>query len=93
MFMLFQELCEGKLIEPIHIIDHPKETSPLAKPHRHKPGFVERVEPFINGWEIGNCYSELTDPILQRKLLEEQAAKGRGGDEEGFAKADTAVDL
>ena len=40
------------------------------------------MEPFINGWEVGNCYSELNDPILQRKLLEEQAAKGRGGDEE-----------
>lgn len=82
IFALFEELCEGKLIQPTHIIDHPQETSPLAKPHRSNSKLVERVEPFINGWEIGNCYSELTDPILQRKLLERQAAKGRGGDEE-----------
>jgi lysyl-tRNA synthetase, class II len=54
----------------------------LAKPHRNDPALVERVEPFINCWEIGNGYSELTDPIVQRKHLEEQAEKGRGGDEE-----------
>jgi len=80
--LLFEELCEDKLISPVHIIDHPKEHSPLAKPHRKNPELVERVEPFVNGWEVGNCYSELTDPILQRKLLEEQAKRGRGGDEE-----------
>jgi len=79
---LFEELCEDKLIEPIHIIDHPKETCPLAKAHRSNPELIERVEPFINGMEVGNCYSELTDPIIQKKLLEEQAKKGRGGDEE-----------
>ncbi len=82
IFRLFEELCEDKLIQPTHITDHPKESCPLAKQHRDDPELIERVEPFINGWEVGNCYSELTDPILQRKLLEEQAAKGRGGDEE-----------
>ncbi len=82
IFRLFEELCEDKLIQPTHIIDHPKESCPLAKPHRENPELIERVEPFINGWEVGNCYSELTEPFLQRKLLEEQAAKGRGGDEE-----------
>ncbi len=79
---LFEQLCEAKLIQPTHIIDHPQESCPLAKPHRLHPELIERIEPFINGWEVGNCYSELTDPILQRKLLEEQAMKGRGGDEE-----------
>ncbi len=79
---LFEHLCEDKLIDPVHIIDHPKESSPLAKIHRENPELIERVEPFINGWEVGNCYSELTDPLLQRKLLEDQAAEGRGGDEE-----------
>ena len=80
--LLFEELCEEKLTQPTHIIDHPKETCPLAKPHRKNPELIERVEPFINGWEVGNCYSELIDPIMQRKLLEEQTKKGRGGDEE-----------
>ncbi len=79
---LFEELVEDKLTKPTQVIDHPRESSPLAKPHRENPELVERVEPFINGWEVGNCYSELTDPVLQRKLLEEQVEKGRGGDEE-----------
>jgi len=76
------ELCEEKIIQPTFIMDPPIETCPLAKPHRKDLRFIERVEPFINGWEAGNGYSELTDPLLQRKELEEQAAKGRGGDEE-----------
>jgi len=78
---LFEELCEDKLIEPTHVIDHPKESCPLAKPHRKNPELIERVEPFVNGWEVGNCYSELVDPIIQRRLLEEQTKKGRGGDQ------------
>jgi len=82
IILLFEELCEDKIIQPTHIIDHPRESCPLAKPHRNDSKLVERVEPFVNGWEIGNCYSELTDPILQRKLFDEQAKKGRGGDEE-----------
>ena len=43
---------------------------------------VERFEPYINGWELGNGYSELTDPLLQKQFFEEQAERGRGGDEE-----------
>lgn len=82
IILLFEALCEEHLIQPTHIIDHPKESCPLSKPHRRDPQLIERVEPFINGWEVGNGYSELTDPLLQRELLEAQAAKGRGGDEE-----------
>jgi lysyl-tRNA synthetase class 2 len=44
--------------------------------------FVERFEPYINKWEMGNSYSELNDPILQRKLFEDQVERGRGGEEE-----------
>ena len=80
--LLFEELCEDKLIDPVHIIDFPKESAPLAKLHRSNPDLVEKVEPYINGWEVGNSYSELTDPILQRKLLKEQAERGRAGDDE-----------
>ena len=82
IMLLFEELCEDKIIQPTHIIDHPKEACPLAKPHRDNPDFIERVEPYINGWEVGNSYSELTDPVLQRALLEEQAKLLRGGAEE-----------
>ncbi len=80
--LLFEELCEDKLIQPTHVIDHPIESCPLSKPHRKDPTLIERVEPYINGWEFGNGYSELTDPVMQRKHFEEQVEKGRGGDEE-----------
>jgi len=79
---IFEELCEEKIIQPTHITDHPKETCPLAKEHRKDSELIERVEPFINGWEVANCYSELIDPAIQKEHLEEQAKKGRGGDEE-----------
>jgi lysyl-tRNA synthetase class 2 len=76
------KIVEDKLIEPVFIIDHPKETTPLCKLHRKDRGLIERFEPYINGWEIGNAYSELNDPISQRYLLEEQAKELRSGLEE-----------
>ena len=72
---LFEELVEDKLIQPTFVIDHPKESTPLCKLHRKDPELIERFEPYINGWEIGNAYSELNDPIYQRKVLEEQEKK------------------
>ncbi len=82
IMLLFEELCEDKIVQPTHIIDHPREACPLAKQHREDPSLIERSEPYINGWEVGNLYSELTDPIVQRELLEEQAKMLRAGAEE-----------
>ena len=83
---LFETKVEEKLIQPHHIIDHPIETTPLCKPHRdpteRAAGIIERFESFILGQEICNAYSELNDPELQRKLLEEQADRKAKGDEE-----------
>lgn len=83
---LFENFCEEQLIQPVHIIDHPIETTPLCKPHRdpilREEGMVERFESFAMGSEICNAYSELNDPILQRKLLEDQVAAKERGDEE-----------
>ncbi|MBI4150854.1 lysine--tRNA ligase [Candidatus Woesearchaeota archaeon] len=74
------KIVEDQLIQPVFIIDHPIETTPLCKPLRAgKKDFVERFEPYINGWEIGNAYSELNDPIMQRQLLEVQALQLRAG--------------
>ena len=81
---LFEHLVEDKLIQPTLITHHPFETTPLCKHCRHHPEsqFIERFEPFIAGMEIANAYSELNDPLLQRKYLEEQAAEQKAGSEE-----------
>ncbi len=82
---LFEHFCEDKIEQPTHIIDHPLVTTPLCKKHRKESKFcelIERFEPFCMGAELGNCYSELNDPILQRELLEEQQEALKKGDEE-----------
>lgn len=81
IFDIFDHLVTGKLIEPTWIIDYPQEVSPLAKPHREKVGWVERFEGYIGGREIVDGWSEITDPVEQRRRFEEdQKAEHREGE-------------
>ena len=81
---IYEKTTEGELWGPVFVTDYPQEVSPLAREHRSKPGYVERFEPILAGRELGNAFSELTDPDEQRARFEEQARLKAAGDEEAM---------
>ena len=80
--LFFEEYVEEHLIQPIFVMDHPIEISPLTKKKPDNPDYVERFEFFMNGWEMANAYSELNDPIDQRERFRAQEELLAQGDEE-----------
>jgi lysyl-tRNA synthetase, class II len=82
---LYEAVAEHKIWQPTFVMDHPKEVSPLARDHRELPDMVERFEPVVAGRELGNAFSELTDPVEQRKRFEAQSARKAAGDEEAMS--------
>jgi len=90
---VFGEKVEHHLIQPTHVVDLPKEISPLSKAWPDRPHVAQRFETYVNGWEIANAFSELNDPREQRARFLEQAEQKRGPDEpphpidEDFIKA------
>ncbi len=85
----FDAFVEDKLVDPTFIYDYPVEISPLAKRKPEDPTMTERFEYFAMGMELGNAFSELNDPIDQRKRMEAQAAQKRAKG----AKADVDEDF
>lgn len=80
---LFSDLIQDRIVQPTFVLDHPKETTPLAKSHRDDPRLVERFEPVVCGLEVGNAFSELNDPLEQRQRFEESLKR-----QEEFATLD-----
>ena len=88
---LFEEV-EAKLIQPTFITDFPKETTMLCKLERKNSDLIERFEPYIAGWEAGNAYTELNDPILQREFFETEVKQKEAGDEEAHPMDDDFIE-
>lgn len=80
--LCFEEVAESKLIQPTFIMGHPLEISPLAKQNRENPNITDRFEAFIFGRELANGFSELNDPIDQRRRFEMQMLEREKGDDE-----------
>jgi lysyl-tRNA synthetase class 2 len=81
---LYEQLVEHTLVQPTFVTDYPAAVKPLAKPHRSKPGLVEAWDLIIAGVELAPAYSELNDPVEQRRRLTEQSMKAAGGDPEAM---------
>jgi lysyl-tRNA synthetase class 2 len=81
---LYEQLVEHALRQPTFITDYPADVKPLAKPHRSVPGLVEAWDLIVNGVELAPAYSELNDPVEQRRRLEAQSLKAAGGDPEAM---------
>ena len=81
---LYEHLVEDQTEQPTFYTDFPLSVSPLTRPHRSKPGIAERWDLVAWGVELGTAYSELTDPVEQRRLLQEQSLLAAGGDPEAM---------
>jgi lysyl-tRNA synthetase, class II len=82
---IFEALCEEDLVQPTYVYDFPTEVSPLSKQKADDPDTVERFELYVGGFEIANAFSELNDPVEQRRRFEQQLADRASGNDEAHA--------
>jgi lysyl-tRNA synthetase class 2 len=85
IYHLFEAIVEPSLVQPTIIYDYPTVVSPLSKAKPDDPEHVERFEFFAGGFELGNAFSELNDPVEQQKRFEQQLTQRAGGDDEAHA--------
>jgi lysyl-tRNA synthetase class 2 len=82
---IFEKFVEDELVQPTFVFDYPTEVSPLSKQRADDPDTVERFELYVGGMEIANAFSELNDPLEQRRRFEAQLADRARGDQEAHA--------
>jgi lysyl-tRNA synthetase, class II len=82
---IFETLCEHQLGAPTFVYDFPTEVSPLSKQKPDDPDTVERFELYVGGFELANAFSELNDPLEQRRRFDQQLEAKRRGDLEAHA--------
>ena len=85
IYNLFEAVVEPFLVQPTIIYDYPTVVSPLSKAKPDDPAHVERFEFFAGGFELGNAFSELNDPVEQHKRFEQQLGEKKRGDDEAHA--------
>lgn len=81
---LYKKVSRPRIVNPVFLIAHPIDLSPLARRNDANPALTDRFQLVVNGWEIVNAYSELVDPVDQRARFEEQARLKATGDEEAM---------
>jgi lysyl-tRNA synthetase class 2 len=82
--LLYKKVSRPSLINPVFVIHHPIDLSPLARMNDTNPKIVDRFQLVVNGWEIINAYSELVDPVDQAQRFREQAQARARGDEDAM---------
>ena len=90
--LLYKKVARPNIINPIFLTEHPIELSPLARANDENKEITDRFQLVINGAEIVNAYSELVDPVEQRKRLEEQARLNQEGDDEALVMDEDYLD-
>lgn len=88
---LYKKVSRPKLVNPMFLINHPTELSPLARRNDENPKVTDRFQLVVNGWEIVNAYSELINPLQQAEAFNTQSEAKEKGDEEAHAKDDDFV--
>lgn len=89
---LYKEVSRKKLVDPVFLVNHPIDVSPLARRNDNNPMITDRFQLVVNGWEVVNAYSELIDPIDQGQRFAKQSQAREEGDEEAMIKDDEYIE-